>query len=222
MNKIKVLIVEDMALIALTIKNTLIQLGYEVIGIVDNYDDALKNIQKQKPDALIIDIGLKGAKSGIDLANKIQLTYGIPFIYLTSDASEETIEKITDNYPYLTKPIRVNDLKVNLHKILYKSKIQNTLQLLGNDYEYDALTNNIYHNHKPIHLSPNEKLFLSILIAGKNDIIPFNIVETHIWRDNPPLAENALRNLLSSLRSKLKFLTIKTVPSLGYRLKTEP
>lgn len=221
MNKVKILIVEDMALIALNIKNTLLQLGYTTTEMVDNYDSAIKSINNHKPDAVIIDIGLKGTKTGIDLATKIQRTYSIPFIYLTSDASEETIEKINDNYPYLIKPYKKDDLKVNLHKILHKNKTQNLLYSLANNYTYDTLTLNIYHKNKPIHLSPKEKLFLNILISGKNDVIPFNIVENHIWKDNPPIAENALRNILSSLRSKLEFLTIETVPSVGYKLISE-
>jgi DNA-binding response OmpR family regulator len=221
MNNIKILIVEDMALTALTIKNTLLRLGYSVVDTVDTYNDALKSVQKHKPDALIIDIGLKGKKTGIDLANTINKNYDIPLLYLTADTHEETLEKITDNYPYLLKPFRANDLKANLHKILHTRKMNNNLLPMGNHYMYDVLTNDIYYKKDPVLLSPNEKLFLNVLILGKNNIIPFHVAEAHIWCDNPPLSDNALRNLLSSLRSKLKFMTIETIPSIGYKLISE-
>lgn len=219
MSKPKILIVEDEAFHAKMLEKALLKLKkYDVVSIVDNYNDALKKVKEYKPDALIIDINLNGSKSGIDLANKIHKTSDIPFIYLTADVSEEIIEQIKDNYPYIVKPVRKDDLEASLHKILYKDRRKNTLISLGNNYTYDALAENIYYHNALIKLSPKEKLLLSILVSGKNTIVPLSIIDNHVWEDPTSFAPNKIRSLRCSLRKKLKFLTIETETNVGSRL----
>jgi len=219
MNKTTVLIVEDMALTALEIKQTLLRMDYHVTDIASNYADALISIKKNRPDILLLDINLKGAQDGIELATTIHNTNPIPLIYLTSDNSEETMLRAaqTDPSAYLSKPFRPEELQSNLMIALHK-RVHNTLQPLGDNYFYDEVTKNIYFQDTPIHLSLNEKLLLEVLINAKEIIVPFNIIEEHIWGGNPPSAENTLRNLLYRLRSKLSSLNIETIPSFGYRL----
>ncbi len=212
-----------MAITAIEIKRSLIKMGFNVTDIVSNYDDALKSIQYKRPNVMLIDIGLKNEKDGIDLAITIQEIDTIPFIYLTSDNSEETIARAAQTNPsaYLSKPFRREELKSNLLIALHKTTIQNILKAVGNGYFYDNITKNIYHLDTPIHLSYNEKLLLEILINGRNSIVPFNIIEEHIWGINSPVAENSQRSLIHRLRSKLKDLPIETIPSFGYRLVIE-
>jgi len=220
MDKINILIVEDMALTSMEIKLTLLRMGYGVTDIVSNYDDALKSIQQKRPNLILLDIDLKYDKDGIELAKTIHKTDTIPFIYLTSDNSDETMLRAAQTNPsaYLSKPFRHEELKSNLLIALNKMKTQNILQDLGDMYFYDKITKNIYYHDIPIHLSSNEKSLLKVLIDAKGTIVPFNIVENFIWGDNPPTAENTLRNLLYRLRSKLKHMTIETISSFGYRL----
>lgn len=220
MHKYKILIVEDNSIIAMSIKNFLIDLGYAITDITDCYDDSLRSIDNESPDIILLDIGLKGSKNGIELAKTIQKKYQIPFIYLTSDNHDETIKSAAHTNPsaYLPKPIRQEELKANILLTLQKNKTQNRLQNLGKRYTYDVFNHNIFHNQKPIHLSPREKLLLSILINGKNSIVPFNIIIEYIWGDEPPIADSALRNILSSLRSKLHHFTIETHSHIGYQL----
>jgi len=56
----KILIVEDEAITATDLKFKLEELGYEVIGIVDNGDDAIYTAVQQRPDLTLMDIGIKG------------------------------------------------------------------------------------------------------------------------------------------------------------------
>jgi DNA-binding response OmpR family regulator len=219
MTEFKVLIVEDMALTALEIKQTLLKMGYPVTDIVNSFSEALESIRKIQPDIILLDIDLKGEKTGIDLAKVIQNTTSIPFIYLTSDSSEETMIDAAHTNPsaYLSKPFRAEELQSNLMICLHK-RVQNTLQALGNGYFYDAIGKNIYLKDTPILLSHNEQLLIDILVNAKGQIVPFNIVEEHIWKSHPPSAENTLRNLIYRLRTKLSKLTIETVPTFGYKL----
>ncbi len=82
MSKIKIGIVEDEAIIADNLSNTLTQLGYDVAEPATSYAEAITMIETEKPDLLLLDIQLKGKKDGIDLAMKIKEDYHLPFIFL--------------------------------------------------------------------------------------------------------------------------------------------
>lgn len=108
----RILILEDEPAIGLDIMLNLEQHGYEVVAIATDADTALDIISSEKIDLAIVDINLEGEKSGIEVAEVLDRDYGIPFIYLTSYADRETVQKAAATYPaaYLVKPFRVNDL----------------------------------------------------------------------------------------------------------------
>ena len=69
MDNKSILIVEDMALTAMEIQQTLIRMGYAVTDIVSNYEAALRSIARARPSLVLLDIDLKGDKDGITLAH---------------------------------------------------------------------------------------------------------------------------------------------------------
>lgn len=112
MGSLKVGIVEDELIIAESILEALESLGYEVPEPAGNFDEAIKMIENEKPDLLLLDINLKGAKDGIDLASIIKEEYNIPFIFLTANADSLTVNRAKETYPgaYLLKPFQKEDL----------------------------------------------------------------------------------------------------------------
>ena len=72
MSKLKILIVEDEMITAESISDMLEDLGYEIQGICIRAEKALEQIQVEKPDFALLDIQLKGEKTGIWLAEQIQ------------------------------------------------------------------------------------------------------------------------------------------------------
>lgn len=114
MEKIKIGIVEDELMIAENIIMTLEDLGYETTEPATNYTAALEMIEEEQPDLLLLDIVLSGHKDGIDLAHAVKERYNIPFIFLTSNADQATIDRAKALNPpsYLVKPFNRNDLFV--------------------------------------------------------------------------------------------------------------
>jgi DNA-binding LytR/AlgR family response regulator len=108
----KILIVEDEAIIAENLRQLLKQLGYEVCEYALGFDEAVTLLEREKPDLAILDIKLQGDKSGIDLAKYIESTKPIPFIFLTSFATESIIKQAKEVNPmaYLTKPFMRDEL----------------------------------------------------------------------------------------------------------------
>lgn len=116
MSNLKVLIVEDEAIIAEDIKLQLLKLGYQVTGISDTYDTSLKMMEEEVPDIVLVDIRLGGEKDGVDLVEMIREKYDIPAIFLTSHADKATVERAKKVNPegYLLKPFKRDDLYTSI------------------------------------------------------------------------------------------------------------
>jgi two-component system response regulator LytT len=112
MSALKIGIVEDDLLIAESIFVALQQLGYAPIKPVRSYNDALKMVQAEKPDFMLIDIRINGAQDGIDLAETINKEFCIPFIFLTGNSDNATVNraKLVKPGAYLLKPFTESDL----------------------------------------------------------------------------------------------------------------
>lgn len=106
MSKIKVFIVEDEVLIAKDIAQTLEGIDYEVTAIAYDSHSALEELQRTLPDIVLLDIHLQGPTDGITVAEYIRQHYDLPFIFLTSYASEMIIDKAKRTSPmgYIVKP----------------------------------------------------------------------------------------------------------------------
>lgn len=125
MEKARILIVEDEAIIAMEIENQLQSLGYEVTSIVDTGEKAIANAELDKPDFILMDIRIKGEMDGIEAAEVIRNKFGIPVIFSTAYLDEERIEraKITMPFGYVLKPIQERDLRVTIEMALFVSKV---------------------------------------------------------------------------------------------------
>ena len=126
MNKIKILIVEDEPIIALNLKQVLIELGYEAFGIANNRCNTLKLLEEKKesPDLILMDIYLQGPTTGIMLAKELKDTLkNVPIIFLTANSELATIKEASETfaYGYLIKPYKKNHLQATIEITLKKS-----------------------------------------------------------------------------------------------------
>lgn len=137
MNKIKILVVEDEAIIAKNIESKLLKAGYEVVDTVYTGNDAIKSALEKNPDIILLDIKLKGAIGGIEAAEKIKQVKDIPVIYLTSYTDEDTFEKakLTEPAAFLSKPFNIDELNRIIQLTIYNHNIQQELLETKRRYE---------------------------------------------------------------------------------------
>jgi DNA-binding NtrC family response regulator len=114
MNK-KILIVEDEFIEANNLQMILERAGYDVCKIAPSFNSALAILNQENPDIVLIDIFLKGAKTGIDLA-KILKERKTAFVYLSanSDSNILAMARLTEPYGFLVKPFREKDVLIML------------------------------------------------------------------------------------------------------------
>jgi len=112
MSILKIGVVEDELVIARTIISTLDELSYTHCGPAINYTEAIEMLQQNNPDLLLLDIQLSGKKDGIDVAEKVNELYNIPFIFLTANSDGETIDRAKKVKPhaYIVKPFTKEEL----------------------------------------------------------------------------------------------------------------
>jgi len=228
MKKLKILIVEDEPIVALDIKNTLLQFGHIVTDTVSNDKDVYESIQSDQPDMIFMDIHLENSKSGIEIVKEIKKELNIPIVYLTAFCDDDTMQKAIKTNPinYLIKPFKRDELKSSIMLSIYKMgdilNIAMNIEYtpIGYDYFYDLKNDNLFYKEQPIQIGVKEKMFLKLLISANGEIVPFPRIEEYIWKNNN-LSNGTCRTLVYRLRSKLEFKLIETVPSFGYRLNNK-
>jgi formate hydrogenlyase transcriptional activator len=135
----KILIVEDEFVVANDLRLILQRSGYEVCGIADSYEESVAIIDQFNPGLVLLDIYLKGKKTGIDLA-KLLGERNIAFVYLSANSNQSVMEaaKLTQPYGFLIKPFREKDVLVTLdiahyrhaHGLESKLRKEQSLQLM--------------------------------------------------------------------------------------------
>ena len=112
MKPVKVLIVEDKAIVSENIKSVLEKAGYGIYGRVSSGEEALILLGQEIPDVILMDIKLKGVLDGIETAERIKLKWQIPIVYLTDLSDKNTLSRAKHTKPaaYLLKPFKSRDL----------------------------------------------------------------------------------------------------------------
>jgi PAS domain S-box-containing protein len=125
-----ILVVEDEVLVAKDIQHALQRLGYVVPSIASNGDDALRKVEEEKPDLVLMDIMLKGASDGVQTAHVMRERFRIPVVYLTAYADDDSLTRarVTEPFGYIVKPFNQKELRSAIEMALYKHQMEEKLR----------------------------------------------------------------------------------------------
>jgi response regulator of citrate/malate metabolism len=127
MEKSKILIVEDDSMLCTVFEMFIDELGYQHGDTVSSGEAALKQIEKNKPDLILMDIHLEGDLDGIETAKIVLEKYNIPIIYISGDNDVNTVKRavLRNTFGFMTKPVYKNGLELNIEFALYKHELLN-------------------------------------------------------------------------------------------------
>lgn len=150
---LKIIVVEDEFSIRMDITRKLTNLGHEIVGSYDNYDQAIVSIIENEPDMLILDINLGGSKSGIDLAQNIDKKFDIPFIFLTASSDAATFAEASKANPmgFIIKPFKLEDLRNNV-ELAYNNYTALKSKVVSEEIKNDEDSFFVKHNGVFVHL----------------------------------------------------------------------
>ncbi len=107
------LVVEDEAIIAMLIEDTLLDIGCKTIELVPSVERALDFLSRTKPDFAILDLNLNGSRS-YPIADVLR-RYGLPFVFLSGYGAGGLDSPYRDE-AVLQKPFQQADLEMALKR----------------------------------------------------------------------------------------------------------
>ena len=112
MNNIRILILEDYPLQAAALAGMLRKVGYEVVGIANAGEQAIKMFRELSPDVAMLDIEVNGAINGIEAGKVMMEIRKSPHIYLTAYDDKYFDDAIlTHPAAFFSKPYNERDLQ---------------------------------------------------------------------------------------------------------------
>ncbi|MBO0933416.1 response regulator [Fibrella aquatilis] len=111
---VHILVIEDEAVLAMTLSDKLEAEGYTVVGVANNGAKALSLFMANPVDLILTDIQIKGPWDGIETVHQLMQQRPVPVIYLTAYADNETVGRAKQTYPaaYLSKPFDISSLRL--------------------------------------------------------------------------------------------------------------
>lgn len=133
----KLLIVEDEALVAEDISRHLQRLGYEVVAVIDNGEEAVRQTFALEPDLVLMDVHLKGGMDGTEAARQIRVSCGRPVIFLTGYSDPLLLKRARESEPYgfILKPFGERELMVQIEMALYRHQMETERAQLRRELE---------------------------------------------------------------------------------------
>ena len=225
----KIMVVEDEKLTMLFISETLEDYGYEDILEYVAGQELIDEIKGGiRPDLILMDINIKGAKDGIQTAKEVLKICNIPIIFMSAYNDKETISEVlsVSLYGFISKPFNEQELYIALefawknfaqNNIKEEVRIKSKLKLYDNCI-YDLETQSIYLHDKLVTLPYNQKVLLDTLAKDANVIVDKEQLSYSIWESKEE-SKSALRTVVYLLRKSLDGLQISSQSKYGYVLK---
>jgi DNA-binding NtrC family response regulator len=115
----RLLIVEDDRITALALQRKVTQMGHTVVARVASAAEAMAAVQAERPDAVLLDIGLSGPQDGLSVGLDIQTFWATPVIYLSgSNPTALGLPEFPEAlWCYIAKPIDWEQLRTTLARL---------------------------------------------------------------------------------------------------------
>ena len=182
----KILVVDDEALLVKGIRFNLQNEGYDVITGSDGLE-AVRLVQEQSPDLVVLDVMMPNM-DGLTACAKIREFSNIPIILLTAKADD--MDKLigfdhgADDY--LTKPFNILELKARIRALLRRAGTVQEKQAPGNTLTIGSISldldaRNAYRSGVLVDLTAKEFDVIEFLMRNPNRVYSREALLDTIW-----------------------------------------
>jgi PAS domain S-box-containing protein len=127
---LRILIVEDEALIVEEMADRLTRAGCEVVATTDNGHGAIEAAITLRPDLILMDVRLKDDMDGIHASELIQRQLSVPIVYLTAHSDHGTLRRVKARGAsgYIQKPFHIRNLISAIDVAVHRFKMERQLE----------------------------------------------------------------------------------------------
>ncbi len=218
----RILVVEDEALIAESIKAALQEAGF-VPEVVTDGDAAWFQGGTEDYAAAVLDIGLPQLDGLSVLRNWRQEKVNMPVILLTAKGSwSERVDGIDAGADdYLVKPFHMEELIARLRALVRRSGAERTPQMAAKGLILDTRRMKVSVDGAQIKVTPLEFRLLNYLLHNRGRVVSQEELATNIYYQDQEPDSNAIEVLVGRLRRKLKTKIIETRRGFGYLIDVD-
>lgn len=219
------LIVEDEPAIRRFLRATLVANGYDILEAA-TAEAGLRLARREKPDVLILDLGLPD-RDGLALLEELRRESSLPVLVLSARDTEQAKVAALDlgADDYITKPFGAEELMARL-RVALRHRVQangDTPQYQRLGLHVDVVRRTVTLHGAALHLSPKEYALLEQLVRHAGKVLTHKFLLDKIWPQASEADAQYLRVYVRQLRAKLGDLAdephyISTESGVGYRL----
>ncbi len=116
MGKLRLLVVEDEAIVAAALADLLRREGYEVCGRAGSGEAAVAMAASSHPDLVLMDVQLGRGIDGVEAAKRIRAIVDVPIVFLTAFSDSGTLDRTREVSPhgFIIKPYDDRELLLTL------------------------------------------------------------------------------------------------------------
>jgi two-component system OmpR family response regulator len=219
----RVLVVEDEALLAKQLTAALRRSGYAVDHAADGERADLLG-HDERYDAVVLDLGLPKVDGLTLLRRWREAGQAMPVLVLTARGSwHEKVQGIDGGADdYMAKPFRMEELLARLRALIRRSSGQSNPELRCGPLVLDPRSGKVTLEGAEVKLTGHEFRVLSYLMHHSQRVVSQSEITEHIYSQDFERDSNTVEVFIARLRRKLGPAFIETVRSLGYRMKAHP
>jgi two-component system OmpR family response regulator len=225
--RLRLLVVEDNARMALLLQRGLAEEGYAVDVTGDGLE-AMELTGDRSYDAVVLDVMLPGADGFEVCADMRRAGRWTPVLMLTArdevDWRVRGLECGADDY--LVKPFAFAELTARLRALVRRGAPERPATLFNGSLRVDPSGRRVWNRDKEVILAPTQFDLIELFVRHPGEVFSRSRLLTEVWDIAADPRSNVVDQHVGSLRRKLAEVAdwddLETVRGIGYRLRPLP
>ena len=226
MEQTNVLLVEDEQTLAMIIRDTLTEQGFN-LTLASNGAEGLKLFFEIRPDIIVADV-MMPELDGFEMVSKIRQTdKTTPILFLTARSA---IKDVVEGFElgandYLKKPFNMQELIIRIKALVGRAQLitpkEETTEFNIGIYRFNSVTQILSYLDTKEELSHRESELLKRFCLNKNNVVETQSILLDLWGDDSFFNTKSLHVFITKLRHKLEKdenIKIINVRGIGYKL----
>jgi two-component system KDP operon response regulator KdpE len=223
-------VVDDEKAIVRVLKRSLEAHGYDVF-VAQSGEKALESIQFNRPDVLLLDLGLPGM-NGLEVCKRVRAQSPLLSILVISvhDSEAEKVQALdlgADDY--IAKPFGINEVLARIRVALRHAALmiaESDAGITVGPLYIDLAQRQVCVNGQEIRLTPTEYDLLKIFLRHRGKLLTQQMLLTQMWGMEQSKDSHYLHVYIGQLRRKIEPDPMRprllvTIPGVGYRFNAD-